>query len=155
VRSFLKPHPMAGGIPESQFLTATDRLMANNPLSPHLQVYRPQLTSVLSITHRATGVFLVFGTLMLLYWLVAAALGPASYAEAQRCFAALPTQLLLVAWTFAFYYHLCNGIRHLLWDTGWGLDLDTAYKTGTAVLVGAVVLTALTWWCIVAQGGAA
>lgn len=129
--------------------------MANNPLSPHLQVYRPQLTSVLSITHRATGVFLVLGTLMLLYWLVAAALGPATYAEAQRCFAALPTQLLLVAWTFAFYYHLCNGIRHLLWDTGWGFDLDTAYKTGAAVVVGAVVLTVLTWWCVVAQGGAA
>ena len=146
---------MSGGIPESHYLTATDWLMANNPLSPHLQVYRPQLTSVLSITHRATGVFLAIGTLMLLYWLVAAALGPASYAEAQRCFAALPTRLLLVAWTFAFYYHLCNGIRHLLWDTGWGLDLATAYKTGAAVIVGAVVLTVLTWWCVVAQGGAA
>ncbi|MEX2479268.1 MAG: succinate dehydrogenase, cytochrome b556 subunit [Gammaproteobacteria bacterium] len=129
--------------------------MANTPLSPHLQVYRPQLTSVLSITHRATGVFLALGTAMLLYWLVAAALGPAAYAQAQRCFAALPTQLLLLGWTFAFYYHLCNGIRHLLWDTGWGLDLDTAYKTGYAVIAGAIVLTVLTWICILMQGGPA
>lgn len=129
--------------------------MANNPLSPHLQVYRPQLTSVLSITHRATGVFLALGTLMLLYWLVAAAHGPEAYAAAQRCIAGLPAQILLCGWTFAFYYHLCNGIRHLLWDTGWGFELDTAYKTGYAVVAGAVVLTAATWLCIALQGGGA
>ena len=130
-------------------------LMANNPLSPHLQVYRPQLTSVLSITHRATGVLLALGTVVLLYWLVAAALGPAAYAEAQRCLGTLPMQILLFGWTFAFYYHLCNGIRHLLWDTGWGFDLGTAYKTGYAVIAGAVVLTLATWICVVTRGGAA
>ncbi|MGE0483426.1 MAG: succinate dehydrogenase, cytochrome b556 subunit [Gammaproteobacteria bacterium] len=129
--------------------------MANNPLSPHLQVYRPQLTSVLSISHRISGVFLAVGTVMILYWLVAAAGGPVAYAEAQRCLGALPTQIVLFGWTFAFYYHLANGLRHLLWDTGRGFDLDTVYKTGYAVIAAAVVLTLLTWACVIAQGGAA
>lgn len=129
--------------------------MADKPLSPHLQVYRPQLTSVLSITHRATGVFLSLGTTMLLYWLYAAASGPAAYAEMQRCFASVPAQLVIAGWTFAFYYHLLNGIRHLLWDCGWGLEIETAYKSGYAVIVGALALGGLTWACVVAQGGAA
>ena len=129
--------------------------MAGNPLSPHLQIYRPQLTSITSILTRITGVALAVGTLMLLYWLVAAAQGSDAYAGAQRCLGSLPMQLLLVGWTFAFYYHLCNGVRHLLWDTGWGFDLATAYKTGYAVIGGSVTLTVLTWICVVAQGGAA
>lgn len=128
--------------------------MANNPISPHLQVYRPQLTSVLSITHRATGVFLSLGTVMMLYWLTATAMGPDTHAEMQRCMAAMPTQLLLLGWTFSFYYHLMNGIRHLFWDTGKGFELSTAYKTGYAVIVGSVALTGLTWACVMAQGGA-
>lgn len=144
-----------GGTSLEQFLTANDTPMANNPLSPHLQVYRPQLTSILSITHRITGVFLALGTVMILYWLVAAASGPAAYAEAQRCLGALPTQVVLFGWTFAFFYHLANGIRHLLWDTGWGFDLDTAYKTGYAAIAAAIVLTLLTWACVLAQGGQA
>lgn len=129
--------------------------MSGNPLSPHLQVYRPQLTSVTSILHRASGIFLSLGTVMLLYWLVAAAMGPSTYAEAERCFAAWPTQLLMLGWAAAFYYHLLNGIRHLLMDTGWGLDLDTAYRTGYAVFALTVVLTALTAACVVAQAGGA
>ena len=129
--------------------------MAARPLSPHLQIYRPQLTSTMSIMHRMTGVALSVGTVMLLYWLVAAALGPDAYAGARRCLGAWPTQLLLGGWTFAFYYHLCNGLRHLAWDSGWGFDLGTAYKTGYAVIAGTVVLTALTWACVFAQGGAA
>ena len=92
---------------------------------------------------------------MMLYWLVATALGPAAYEEMQRCMAATPTQLLLAAWTFSFFYHLLNGIRHLLWDTGWGFELTTAYKTGYAVVTGAVVMTGLTWACVLSQGGAA
>lgn len=127
--------------------------MANNPLSPHLQVYRPQLTSILSISHRITGVFLAAGTVMILYWLVAAASGPQAYAEAQHCLGAGLTQLVLFGWTFAFFYHLSNGIRHLLWDTGWGFELETAYKTGYIVVAAAVVLTLLTWGCVLAQGG--
>ena len=118
--------------------------MAGNPLSPHLHIYRPQLTSGMSIMHRMTGVALSVGTLLLLYWLVAAAQGMQAYEQAQTCLRSLPAQVLLVGWTFAFYYHLCNGLRHLLWDTGWGLDLGTAYKTGYVVIGTSVVLTALT-----------
>lgn len=129
--------------------------MAANPLSPHLQIYRPQLTSVMSITHRISGVFLSLGTIMLLYWLVAAAVGPDAYADAQRCFAAWPTQILLLGWTFAFFYHLSNGIRHLFWDAGMGFALTSAYRSGYLVIATAVIMTALTWLCVVAQGGAA
>ena len=127
--------------------------MAGKPLSPHLQVYRWQLTMVLSITHRATGVFLSLGTVMLLYWLVAASMGPEAYASAQRCIGSLPSQLVMAAWTFSFYFHLCNGVRHLFWDIGWGFELDTAYRTGYAVVGFSVVLTGLTWACVLAQGG--
>lgn len=129
--------------------------MAGNPLSPHLQIYRPQLTSTMSILHRATGIALAAGTLVLLYWLVAAAQGLEAYADAQQCISSLPVQLLLVGWTFAFYYHLCNGIRHLLWDTGWGFELGTAYKTGYIVIAAAIAMTVLSWACVIAQGGAA
>lgn len=129
--------------------------MAGNPLSPHLQIYRPQLTSGMSIMHRITGVALAAGTVVLLYWLVAAAQGMDSYEGAQRCLGSLPMQLVMVGWTFALYYHLCNGIRHLLWDTGWGFDLGTAYKTGYIAIGTAVVMTVLTWVCVIAQGGAA
>lgn len=129
--------------------------MAGNPLSPHLQIYRPQLTSMMSILHRATGIALAVGTLVLLYWLVAAAQGMEAYETAQRCISSLPMQLLLVGWTFAFYYHLCNGVRHLLWDSGWGFELGTAYKTGYIVIAAALVMTVLSWACVIAQRGAA
>ena len=108
--------------------------MADNPLSPHLQIYRPQLTSVLSIMHRATGVFLSLGTVILLYWLVAAALGANAYADAQRCIGSMPSQIVLAAWTFSFYFHLLNGVRHLFWDLGLGFELDITYRTGYAVV---------------------
>ena len=127
--------------------------MADNPLSPHLQVYRPQLTSVLSITHRATGVFLSLGTVILLYWLVAAALGASAYAEAQARIGSVPSQIVLAAWTFSFYFHLLNGVRHLFWDLGLGFELDTTYRTGYVVVVLTVFMTGLTWACVLAQGG--
>jgi succinate dehydrogenase / fumarate reductase cytochrome b subunit len=120
---------------------ATDR----RPLSPHLQVYRPQLTSVLSITHRATGVALAVGTLLLVYWLVSAALGPEAYAQAQGILGSKLGQLLLFLWTWALFYHLCNGIRHLFWDAGYGFEIPTVYKSGKAVLIASVVLTVLAW----------
>ncbi len=126
--------------------------MAANPLSPYL-VYRPQLTSVLSITHRATGVFLSLGTVILLYWLVAAALGANAYAEAQACIGSVLSQIVLAAWTFSFYFHLLNGVRHLFWDLGLGFELETAYRTGYAVVVLTVIMTGLTWACVLAQGG--
>src|SRR5436190_23067696 len=87
--------------------------MAPRPLSPHLQIYRPQLTSILSITHRAAGVALAVGTLLLVYWVVAAASGPAAYATAQACIGSWIGRLVLFGWSAALVYHLANGIRHL------------------------------------------
>src|SRR5579864_7450191 len=93
------------------------------PLSTHLQVYRWQLTSVLSILHRFSGVALSAGTILLVWWLVAAAQGPLPYAGVQHFLGSLIGRILLFLWSVALYYHLCNGIRHLWWDTGRGLEL--------------------------------
>lgn len=119
-------------------------MATNKPLSPHLQVYRPQITSVLSILHRGTGVFLSLGAFVLSYWLVALAGGESHYMEATACFAAWPMKILLAGWVFAFYYHLCNGVRHLFWDIGMGFELETLQKTGYAVILVSGALTALT-----------
>lgn len=117
----------------------------NRPLSPHLQVYKPQLTSVLSILHRITGVALAVGTLLLVWWLIAAAAGPDAYDAAQGFIGSIIGRLLLLGWTFALFYHLGNGIRHLGWDIGWGFDLGTAYVTGWVVVIAAAVLTLASW----------
>jgi len=117
----------------------------NRPLSPHLQVYRPQLTSVLSILHRATGIGLAAGTLLLVWWLIAAATGPTAFDSVQSFIGSLLGRLLLLAWSFALLYHLCNGIRHLVWDTGRGFELKTAYASGWLVVISAAVLTVICW----------
>ena len=116
---------------------------AERPLSPHLQIYKPQLTSLLSISHRLTGMALGLGTLFLVWWLVAAASGDAAFAAAQAFFGSWLGLLLLFGWTFSFFFHLCNGVRHLMWDTGHGLDLCTTYATGWAALAASGVLTLL------------
>jgi succinate dehydrogenase / fumarate reductase cytochrome b subunit len=117
----------------------------NRPLSPHLQVYRPQLTSVLSILHRITGIALAAGTLLLVYWLYAAASGAEAFADIQDFNGSIFGRLILFGWSFALFYHLCNGMRHLAWDTGWGFDLPTAYTTGRVVVAAAIVLTVAAW----------
>lgn len=117
----------------------------NRPLSPHLQVYRPQLTSMLSIAHRITGVALAVGTLLLVYWLAAAAGGAESYAAAQGFIGSFFGQLLLFGWTIALFYHLANGIRHLFWDAGYGFELPTVQRSGQAVLAATAVLTVVSW----------
>ncbi len=115
------------------------------PLSPHLQVYRPQITSVLSITHRATGVALAAGTLLLVWWLIAAATGPEAFARAQSFIGSWLGLLLLLGWTVSLFFHLCNGIRHLFWDAGYGFELKTTYASGWTVVLATVVLTVLAW----------
>ena len=115
------------------------------PLSPHLQIYRPEITSVLSILHRMTGVALAVGTLVLVYWLAAAAGGAESYQAAQGWIGSWIGYLAIFGWTWALFYHLSNGIRHLVWDTGRGLELDTAAKSGWAVVIASASLTALAW----------
>jgi succinate dehydrogenase / fumarate reductase cytochrome b subunit len=115
------------------------------PLSPHLQIYKPQLTSVMSIFHRLTGVFLSFGTLVLVYWLMAASYGPQAYQQAQQLLSSWLGLLFLFAWSFALFYHSCNGIRHLFWDAGLGFEIKTVYASGWLVWVATFLLTGLTW----------
>lgn len=115
------------------------------PLSPHLQVYKPQLTSVLSVAHRATGLVLVVGTLFLVWWLLAAASGPDSFSVAQTFWSSWIGRILLLGWSYALFYHLCNGIRHLCWDAGWGFDLKTVYRSGWVVVVASATLTLIAW----------
>jgi succinate dehydrogenase / fumarate reductase cytochrome b subunit len=119
--------------------------MANRPISPHLQVYKPQLTSVLSILHRITGVALAVGTILLVYWLIAAAAGPEAYATAQALIGSWLGRILLFGWTFALFFHLTNGIRHLFWDAGFGFELKTVYASGWTVVALAAVLTLLSF----------
>ncbi|MDH5750228.1 MAG: succinate dehydrogenase, cytochrome b556 subunit [Rhodospirillales bacterium] len=117
----------------------------NRPLSPHLQIYRPQITSILSILHRLTGIILAGGAVLLTYWLAAGVYGPDAFARAQSFMASIPGRFLLLGWTFSLFFHLCNGIRHLLWDAGRGYELSTLRATGAIVLISSVVLTLLSW----------
>lgn len=123
------------------------------PLSPFM-MYRWQYTNTLSILHRATGCALTVGLLLFVYWLVAAASGADAYASAQAVFAHPVTRILLVAFSFAFFYHLLNGVRHLVWDAGHGFDKSTARNSGRIVVIGSVVFTAILWFLLV-RGGAA
>lgn len=114
------------------------------PLSPHLQVYRPMYTTVLSISHRITGVFQSAGLLLLAYWLLAAASGEGAYATAERVFGNPLVKLLLVGWLVAFWYHFFAGLRHLVWDAGYGFEKATARRSGRAVLVGTALASLFT-----------
>lgn len=117
-------------------MSTTDR-----PLSPHIGIYKPQITSVLSILHRATGVFLCFGAVVFAWWLIALALGPEPFAAARSALGSWIGRLLLFAWTFSFFYHLCNGVRHLFWDAGLGFELPTVQASGKAVVAASIALT--------------
>jgi len=118
---------------------------ASRPLSPHLQVYRWQISSTLSILHRLTGIALSVGALALVSWLLALASGQGSYAQFSWAFTSLPGQLFLIGWTFCFFYHLCNGLRHLAWDAGYGFDKSVARRSGIAVVTAASLLTIGFW----------
>jgi succinate dehydrogenase / fumarate reductase cytochrome b subunit len=120
-------------------------MTAQRPLSPHLQIYRPQITSVLSISHRLTGLALAIGTLLLVWWLVALASGPEAFATVQGFVGSWLGRLLMLGWTFALFFHLANGIRHLFWDAGYGFDLKTTTASGWAAVAASVVLTLLAW----------
>jgi succinate dehydrogenase / fumarate reductase, cytochrome b subunit len=111
------------------------------PLSPNVQIYRPQLTSVLSILNRITGVLLSACAVVLVVWLIAAAWGPQTYAPVQAAIASWIGRIVLFGATFAFFLHLCGGIRHLVWDTVHGFELRSIYVSGWAVVAASVVLT--------------
>jgi len=126
--------------------------MSNNdrPLSPHLQIYKPQLTSVLSILHRITGAGLGLGAILVTAWLLAALSGVDAFATATQFRESFIGQVMLFGWLFAFVYHFLNGIRHLKWDAGFGLDIESAYRSGYVVIFGSVVITLLIWITMVA-----
>lgn len=115
------------------------------PISPHLQIYKLPLTAILSICHRASGVVNSIGALLLVYVLAKAAGGADSFATAQWVLTSWFGMLILFGFTLSLYYHFCNGIRHLFWDVGMGLDLEMANKSAKVTLVAAAALTVLTW----------
>ena len=117
----------------------------SRPLSPHLQVYRPQLTSMLSILHRLTGIALSIGALYLAVWVICAAASPSTYTYFQSFNGSIAGRIVLGGWLFCLFYHLCNGIRHLFWDAGYGFELKDVYRSGWIVVVVSLVATALSW----------
>lgn len=126
-------------------MSDTQDLKSKRPLSPHLQIYKPQMTSILSILHRATGVALAIGTLMVVWMLLSAAIGEAAFGRFMD-FATSPLgQIMLLGWSFALFYHMANGVRHLIWDTGRMFNIGCAKKAGLVVLGFAVIMTVLTW----------
>jgi len=122
------------------------------PLSPHLGIYRWQLTMTLSILHRATGMALAVGTLLVIAALLALAAGPEPFAK-MAAFCASPFGLfLLFGWSWSLCFHLCNGIRHLAWDSGWGFAIPRAYATGWTVVIASVLMTIAIWACVLTRG---
>lgn len=119
---------------------------SKRPLSPHLQIYRWQLTMTMSILHRMTGAALCVGTLMMAWWLVAAALGEGAYYTAMDFIKSPLGIFMMFGWSFCFYYHLLNGIRHMIWDTGRMFKTRDAFASGYIVLLLAIIATAATWW---------
>ena len=118
------------------------------PISPHLQVYKPQITSVLSIFHRITGVALTFGLILLVAWIFTLSLGEEYFEYFSLFIKSWFGLLILFGFTFAFNYHFCNGIRHLFWDAGYGYEIETVYKSGLAVLIVSFSLTTLIWYLV-------
>jgi len=118
---------------------------AGRPLSPHLQIYRPMLTMMMSIAHRLSGASLAIGFLLLTWWLVAASTGPAAYTIVNHFFASMAGRLLLFLFSWALIHHMLGGIRHLIWDTGRGLDKTSIEIFAWLTIIGSVVFTIIVW----------
>jgi len=116
----------------------------NRPLSPHLDIYRPQITSVLSILHRVTGTAMAISALLIVWWLLAGATSADSYAWINGMLTSILGKIVLILSALGFWYHFSNGIRHLLWDMGYGFELDQVERSGYITLASAVVLTIIT-----------
>lgn len=116
----------------------------NRPLSPHLTIYRPQLTSMTSILVRITGIGMLLAALMIVWWFLAAATSPEYFATADGWVTSFLGDLIMTLSVWALWYHLLGGLRHLYWDTGRGLEVETAEKLGVAMLIGSVALTVIT-----------
>lgn len=130
-------------------MASTD-VRSKRPISPHLQIYKPIPTMVMSILHRITGAALYFGILILVWWLVAAASGPASYDFANAFLSSWFGKLVLFGFTWALMHHMLGGIRHLVWDTGRLLEKHVSTMLAWATLIGSVVLTVVVWMIAIA-----
>lgn len=128
-------------------MSETQAVKKERPLSPHLQVYKPQLTSFTSILHRACGIALSAGLLLIVCWLVAAASGEEAYNALYEFVSGPIGTFMLFGWSAALFYHLCNGIRHFFWDFGLLFKIENAYRAGYAVFAVAALLTFATWYC--------
>ena len=118
------------------------------PISPHLQIYRPQLTSVMSILHRITGVVMSLGSVIIVLWLAAAALPDTTYYSLLQSYITSTVGILIMfGWSWAVFYHMANGIRHLLWDMGYGFEIKTVYKSGYIAVLASFILTVVLWYC--------
>ncbi|HEY6545758.1 MAG TPA: succinate dehydrogenase, cytochrome b556 subunit [Dokdonella sp.] len=125
------------------------------PLSPHLSIYRWQVQMTTSILHRASGVALSAGTILLVLALLALAAGPEPWARIVAFCDGWIGRMLLLGWTWSFAFHLLNGIKHLLQDVGWGYSIPQFVRNGWLAVIGSVVLTALLWACVLMRTGAA
>ncbi len=124
----------------------SEHISANSrPLSPHLTIYKPQLTSILSILHRFTGMALATGGLLICYWLLTVMAGPEYFEYATQLMNSWLGRTLLVAWSWATIYHLLNGVRHLCWDLGLGLSIKNTYHSGRLVFISSIIFTFLLW----------
>jgi succinate dehydrogenase / fumarate reductase cytochrome b subunit len=118
---------------------------SQRPLSPHLQIYRPELTMVMSIVHRLTGAGLYFGSILLVWWLAAAAAGGNYFAFVHGLFVSWFGLIVVFGFSWTLVHHFLGGIRHLIWDTGRGLDLPTAQRMAQINLAGSIVITIAIW----------
>jgi succinate dehydrogenase / fumarate reductase cytochrome b subunit len=127
------------------------------PLSPFMigPYYRPQITSMMSIAHRVSGVVLAVGSLALVWFLLSLSMGPEAFASTQACLSSRFGQLVLFAFSLCLMYHFFNGLRHLFWDAGKGFEIGTVYRSGYAVLALTVLATAALWWFARMSGGVA
>lgn len=123
-------------------------MMSNRPLSPHLSIYRWQISNTLSILHRLTGVALSVGTVLLVAWLWTAAYSPEGFSCLIKIITHPAGIMLLLGWTFALYYHALNGVRHLFWDAGHGFSIPAMTRSGWIVVISSIILTGGTWACI-------
>ena len=118
---------------------------SGRPLSPHISIYRWPITMTLSILHRATGVAMSFGLIVMATWLLSAATSADKYNDFLAIFGSVPGQILLIGWSFSFFFHLMNGIRHLFWDTGRGFQKQHANASAWFVIITAILLNAIFW----------
>jgi succinate dehydrogenase / fumarate reductase cytochrome b subunit len=145
VKGKLERHPERSDLP---FMTEVEVNLSrpeSRPLSPHLQIYRPTLTMMMSIAHRITGLALYGGTLLLAWFLIAASIGPGAFAAASWFINSIIGEFILFGFTWALFHHLLGGVRHIIWDSGYGLDDPEREWLAKATLIGAGLLTLIVW----------